>query len=443
MIPSLRVVGSIKRWRTAPQALLVVLVATLTLRGALSAQPIGSTERARGRQMLGNVRDHIEKYYYDSAFRGIDLRAAAARADSQIRLATSHSQIFTIIARFVQSLDDSHTTFIPPDRVTEVHYGWELQMIGDSCFVVWVAPKSDAAAKGLRIGDRVLAVDKHQPSRRHFWLLSYNLYALSPRSVVRLEVEASDGSPRAMSVQASVTKRPFKDLAALVREAENAETQATGESVKVGDSLLILRLGKFGDASEIDRVMRDVHNTNTLILDLRGNPGGPELGLSRLVGHVFDQRLVIGTIRSRRDTSVIESKPVRDPFTGRLYVLIDSRSASSAEMFAYLIQLKGRGVVLGDRSAGAVMRSRTYRLITGMSTIIFYQLSIADADVIMPDGTRLEGRGVQPDALVLPSGADLAAGRDPVLAIALTMAGRPMDATRASALLRRQGAQPR
>jgi len=89
------------------------------------------------------------------------------------------------------------------------------------------------------------------------------------------------------------------------------------------------------------------------------------------------------------------------------------------------------------------MRSRTYRLITGMSTIIFYQLSIADADVIMPDGTRLEGRGVQPDALVLPSGADLAAGRDPVLAIALTMAGRPMDATRASALLRRQGAQPR
>ena len=57
------------------------------------------------------------------------------------------------------------------------------------------------------------------------------------------------------------------------------------------------------------------------------------------------------------------------------------------------------------------------------------------SDVIMPDGTHLEGGGVQPDMRVLPTPADLASGRDPVLAKALTMAGYPTDAARAGTLL--------
>jgi carboxyl-terminal processing protease len=94
---------------------------------------------------------------------------------------------------------------------------------------------------------------------------------------------------------------------------------------------------------------------------------------------------------------------------------------------------------VGDRSAGAVMRTMAYDLVTGTSIVTLYGLSVTDADVIMPDGTRLEGRGVEPDSLVLPSAADLAAGRDPVPAMALTMAGYPTDAARAGALLPRRG----
>jgi C-terminal processing protease CtpA/Prc len=41
----------------------------------------------------------------------------------------------------------------------------------------------------------------------------------------------------------------------------------------------------------------------------------------------------------------------------------------------------------------------------------------------MSDGTRLEKRGVIPDKLVVPTGADIAAGRDPALAKALEIAG--------------------
>jgi C-terminal processing protease CtpA/Prc len=202
--------------------------------------------------------------------------------------------------------------------------------------------------------------------------------------------------------------------------------------------VLILRLGWFGDPSDMDQAMNHARKMGTLILDLRGNGGGREDGLVRLAGHVFDRHVVIATVHRRHETRAVESKPVGHPFTGPLFVLIDSRSGSSSEIFARLVQLEGRGVVLGDRSAGAVMRSRVHELTTAFGANP-YGLTITDADVIMPDGSRLEGRGVRPDSLVLPGAADLAAGRDPVLALALTMAGYPKDAAQAGTLLPRRG----
>ena len=52
----------------------------------------------------------------------------------------------------------------------------------------------------------------------------------------------------------------------------------------------------------------------------------------------------------------------------------------------------------------------------------------------MPDGRSLEGAGVVPDELMLPTGVDLAAGRDPVLARAAALAGIELDARAAGGL---------
>jgi carboxyl-terminal processing protease len=309
---------------------------------------------------------------------------------------------------------------------------------------VWVEPGSDAAAKGLTVGDRVVALDGYVPTRRHFPLLEYFLVGLSPRPAVRFVIEAADSSQRTLDIRAKITKRaPIVDLLTFIRRLEKDERQWSDEFSKVGDEVLILRLGFFGDQQEIDWAMRHARGVATLILDLRGNPGGLESGLVRLAGHLFDRRLVVGTIRGRRETRALESRPVGHPFTGPLYVLIDSESGSSSEILARLVQLEGRGVVVGDLSAGLVMRSRTFPLSVGESRRTFYGLSITDADLIMPDGARLEGRGVQPDALVLPTRADLAAGRDPALAIALRMAGHPMDPAGAGRLLSRRAGHGR
>jgi C-terminal processing protease CtpA/Prc len=52
-----------------------------------------------------------------------------------------------------------------------------------------------------------------------------------------------------------------------------------------------------------------------------------------------------------------------------------------------------------------------------------YAVSITEANVIMSDGKSLERVGVVPDALVVPTAADLATGRDPALARAAGLVG--------------------
>ena len=116
------------------------------------------------------------------------------------------------------------------------------------------------------------------------------------------------------------------------------------------------------------------------------------------------------------------TKPARRGFTGKLIVLVDSRSASAAEVFARIVQLEKRGTVIGDRTAGAVMTSRVIPHKVGVAGV-FYATTITIGDVRMSDGASLEKVGVEPDERLLPSPSDLAAGRDPVLAAAITMAG--------------------
>jgi hypothetical protein len=69
------------------------------------------------------------------------------------------------------------------------------------------------------------------------------------------------------------------------------------------------------------------------------------------------------------------------------------------------------------------MEARHNRYTIGTGTILVYGASITDADLIMTDGKSLEHVGVTPDEVLLPTGADLAAGRDPVLARAVGLAG--------------------
>ena len=120
--------------------------------------------------------------------------------------------------------------------------------------------------------------------------------------------------------------------------------------------------------------------------------------------------------------------------TAQLYGLGDGREAYAAEITARTVQLTKRGRVIGDRTMGAVMQAESRGLSLGIETRMFYGVEVTDADIVMADGTRLEKVGVVPDELLLPTGEDLAAGRDVSLARALTLAGVPTDPAKAGSI---------
>jgi C-terminal processing protease CtpA/Prc len=102
-----------------------------------------------------------------------------------------------------------------------------------------------------------------------------------------------------------------------------------------------------------------------------------------------------------------------------------------------VIQIEKRGIVIGDHTPGLVRESIVLRHNEFQAgSWPQYAVSVSVADLIMPDGKSLEGTGVTPDILLLPSQQDLATGRDPVLAEALKILGHPVDPEQAGKLLR-------
>ena len=412
-------------------------------------QKLSSFDRDRGRQMLDIIKDDIKKNYYDPAFHGIDLDTHFKTADEKIKQATSLGQMFGIIAQTLIDFDDSHLYFVPPGRSTRYDYGWRMEMIGDKCFVTAVKPESDAAAKGLQPGDEIYSIDGYEPTRENHWKMLYSYYVLRPKAGVRLVVIKPDGTEKQLDVMTKMT--PGKritdlttagsgtDLIAFLRQEEDAdrERREGSRQVELGDELLIWKLDAFDFAEgEVDAAFSRARKHKSLIIDLRGNGGGAESTMLRMLGNVFDHDVNLGEIKRRKETKplVAKTRGVDNVFKGELVVLVDSQSGSASELFARVVQLEKRGKVIGDTSAGAVMRSRFYDHQSGIDTVAFYGASVTDADIVMSDGQSLEHVGVKPDHLILPTGGDMAAGRDPVLAFAASLVGVKLDPEKAGIL---------
>ena len=433
--------SSVRRLIIASSITAIVLVGVVASDLAW-AQSLTAIDRDRGHVMLRVIKNEIKKNYYDPAFRGIDLDARFKTADEKVDAAKSLGQVFGIVAQVLLDFEDSHLFFLPPQRSTTIDYGWQMQMIGDKCFVSAVKPGSDAEAKGLKPGDQVKVVDSFSPTRENLWKLKYLYYTLRPQPGMQVIVQSPNGSDRQLDVMAKVKQGKLRidltgssgdnDFWDLIRESENEDRLRRHRYYEIGDDALIWKMPQFDlDERGVDDMMGKAKKRKALILDLRGNPGGAETTLKSLLGYFVDADLKVGDIKRRKETKPLMVKPRGGGFKGKLVVLIDGESGSSSEVFARMIQMEKAGTVIGDRSAGAVMRSKGYNFQIGAETVIFYGASITDADLIMTDGQSLERAGVNPDELLLPKATDLAAKRDPVLARAAELVGVKLDPEKA------------
>ena len=168
----------------------------------------------------------------------------------------------------------------------------------------------------------------------------------------------------------------------------------------------------FGESRPVEDAIRKARKYKTLLIDLRGNGGGAVSTLGTMVSWFFDHEVVIATEKTRKKDVVERTKARKDPFAGSLIVLVNSESGSAAEMFARVMQIEKRGVVIGDRTAGAVMTGQVFGHAIGTDGLVFFATMVTVGDVRMSDGSTLEKVGVVPDEVALPAPSDLASGRD-------------------------------
>lgn len=411
----------------------------LTLSPA-QAQALTKIDKDRGKSMLNVVKDDLKKNYYDTTYHGMDVETRFKTAESKIDEAQSIGQVFGIIAQVLLDLNDSHAFFIPPQRSDRAEYGVQMQMFGDKCYVVAVKPGSDAEAKGVKVGDQVQSVSGFKPSRELMWKIKYLFYSLRPQPGLRLALQSPGAEPRQLDTMAKIIRGQVvldltrtTDYSQLIRDAEAEDKINRHRYVELGTDAFIWKMPGFDlTEQDVDLMLDKVKKHKALILDLRGNGGGYVDTLRRLVANVFDKDIKIADLEGRKEMKPMLAKTRADKaYTGKIIVLIDSESGSAAELFARVIQIEKRGIVIGDRSAGAVMQARTFSHEAGAGNIILYAASITDANVIMTDGKSLEKVGVTPDELLLPTAEDLAAKRDPVLTRAAALAGIKIDPEKA------------
>jgi C-terminal processing protease CtpA/Prc len=424
--------------------MLVLIQATVLAGYAQQPTPPTSVDRDNAREMLKSMKSDLQKFYYDGAFHGMNLDERFKTADEKLKSAVSLAQLLGIVGQVMLDLDDSHTFFLPPGRTYQTEYGWTMHMIGDRCFVSAVKPGSDAQAKGLKEGDEVVSVDGFTPTRNTLWKIKYLYEAIRPKPGMRVIAIKPDRKQETLDVAAKIqTGRKVvnygdgagAEMYELIRQAENDARLYRHRFIETGE-LFVWKMPQFDLGKlEVDDMMDKVKKRKTLVLDLRGNGGGYVDTLLRLVGNFFDHDVKVGDLKTRKEEKPMVAKTRgKEPFSGKLIVLIDSQSASAAELFARVTQLEKRGTVIGDRSSGAVMRSRHYSHYVGVDPLIPYGVSITDADIIMTDGLSLEHTGVQPDELKLPTGEELAVKRDSVLAYAMSLGGVTITPEKAGAM---------
>jgi C-terminal processing protease CtpA/Prc len=401
--------------------------------------------RQQGRAMLSAIQVDIKRNYYDASFHGADIESRFNAADVKMKQAASINEILEIIANVVDSIEDSHTYFLPPSRTVRIEHGWQMQMIGDGCYVTAVQPGSNAEAAGLAPGDKILILEGTKITRANLLRLEYNVYLLGPRASMKMLIEKPDGNKKQMEVMAKVTEGKTlinlqtgmsSDTLNVIRDAQTEARLHRHRYYEIGDSHIIWKMPSFDLADrQVDAIIDKARGRKAVIIDLRGNGGGSEDTLLRLVGNFFDHDVKLGDLKRRKETKALISKTRGDrAFKGQLVVLVDSDSGSASELFARVIQIEKRGTVIGDHTAGKVMRAKYYDHVVGAGPVIPYGVSITDADIVMTDGKSLERAGVTPDELLIPTALDLATKLDPVLSRAAKIAGLDLSPDKAAAL---------
>ena len=356
------------------------------------------------RKASSDVCHLVEQNYYRSAEPRVKtwLQRCIRSAANETFLFSKTDHIARINAR-LSALDVSHLTLYSPSenrmlwQNESLDTGIRSRMIDGHLLIARILRGSPAAIAGLRPGDELLTVDDHALNS------SYDAQIASGRIAMR---------------------RGNTPLVVELRPADIIE-DLHATLTKLNSDTALLRIPSFltqyFDEGEWQHLMSEARRFKTLVIDVRGNPGGSFPAMLRAVSPFRCDAPLIGTIYHGTESGLSGQADLHDDlntksqleqlhsvrllnlrayanygcYRGPVTVLIDSETSSVAEIFAEAFFARGESHVWGQPSAGQVVMAQWFPVpsLGGDD----YSLSIPIAGYRTAEGVELENQGLAPE----------------------------------------------
>ncbi|OHA89834.1 MAG: hypothetical protein A2832_00910 [Candidatus Zambryskibacteria bacterium RIFCSPHIGHO2_01_FULL_44_22b] len=328
-------------------------------------------------------------------------------ASTTAKTVNGEEKVWGAIEGLADSLGDPYTVFFPPVESemfeSDIRGNFEgvgMEIVAQDGAITVIAPlkNSPASRAGLMAGDKIIKVGDRTTS------------SLSTEDAVQL-IRGPKGTKVSLTIFRTGVKEPFE--VQVTRDVINIPTIST-KSLPGG--IFVIELYSFSAQSPnlFRGALREfiLSDSDKLILDLRGNPGGYlEAAIDMASWFLPASKVVVREdFGSSREEKVYRSKGY-DIFTDNLnfVILVDGGSASASEILAGALAEHNRAILVGDKTFG---KGSVQELIDVTSNT---SIKITVARWLTPNGVSISDQGIEPGYVVKMTPADRQAGKDPQL----------------------------
>src|SRR5690606_27069093 len=225
--------------------------------------------------------------------------------------------------------------------------GVQIRRMDDTLTITQVLRQSPNF-QNLMIGDQVLKID------------SVNIVGMSSENAQKIFNEIN-------SEEVALTLKRNSGEIIVNAKKGNVPLPSVVSHFKINENLGYIKLVRFAEksADEVQDALKDLKNQGmkSLVLDLRGNPGG----IMKVAEQIADEflkknELIVYTQDKEEKRKYIYATNKGLFEDGKLYVLIDEGSASASEIVDGALQEYGRATIIGRRSYGKGLVQREIHL---------------------------------------------------------------------------------
>ncbi|MFH0735965.1 MAG: S41 family peptidase [bacterium] len=248
---------------------------------------------------------------------------------------------------------DPYTVFIEKaekgdiDLITTGKYGGIGATIGirnDKITILELIEGYSAQRQGIRIGDVVTKINNMELTKEN-----YNSFGK--------QIKGEPGSTIILSVKRNGVDEEL--TFSLVREEIEIKNVSYYGFLSESNGIAYIKLSSFSltAGEEVRKAIIDLRNKtkiNSIVLDLRGNPGGLLDAAIDVSEKFLKKGQLVVTVKGRDSLNTKSYYSQEEPIAGdiKLMVLVDNGTASASEIVAGAIQDHDRGVILGTQSFG-------------------------------------------------------------------------------------------